>query len=1028
MRKFKLLLFLFLIPLTLVAQERLISGTVVDEKGEILPGVNVIVKGTTNGAITNMEGVYQIKISDAENQTLVFRFIGYESREIKIGSNSQINVALNAEAIGLNEVVAVGYGTQKKATLTGAISSIKSEELIATKGQNVQNMLTGRLPGVRVVQKTSEPGDFSNQFDIRGFGSPLVVIDGVPRTDFVRMDPNEVESISVLKDASAAVYGVRAANGVVLITTKKGDKGAPKLSYSMYYGVQYPAEILKPVGAIDRMTLMNEKSMRSLNNPVLTYSEEEFEKYRNGTLTSTDWYDAVMRNYAPQQQHNLNMTGGSERVTYFVNLGYSDQGGFWKSNDLNYSRFNLRSNIEAKVTDRLTFSLKLNGIMDNREGAEADSWQVFKTLWRSVPNEPVYANGNSDYLQKPSADIDNPLAMTDASISGYKEQKNKIFQSTMELSYDIPGVKGLAAKGLFSYDARMSDNSTYNRMYSEYNYDSATDSYSEVKKNAPTSLDRYYGINEKILYQMSLNYKKVIAENHNLDALVLFEAAHSTGDNIHAKREFSLDFPYLFAGNALNQLGTANPDGIFEYASNGFVGKLNYDFRGKYLMEFSFRYDGSSKFEKDNQWGFFPGGSIGWRLSEEGFIKNNFSFIQNLKLRASYGEMGDDGALAYQFLSGYDYPASGYKQGQYPTGYVFDGVFTNSLGFRAAANPYITWFTVRTLNVGVDGDLWNGKLGFTMDYFEREREGLLANRLVSLPGTVGTQMPQENINSDFTNGFEVELRHRSKINEFRYNVSGQFSITRPKNLYREQAPFGNSYQNWRSNQNDRYKNIWFGYGDGGRYISYDDIANSNVFTSNATLPGDYKYKDWNNDGVIDDNDKHPIANKEIPLVNFGLNFSAEYKGFDLSMLFQGAAMSYVVMSSALRQPLLWDGNALEMFMDRWHPVDPTMDPFDPNNEWVSGEYSYGATTSEDDSQYAIQRGTYVRLKNIELGYTLPKSMLRRMKVDNVRFFVNGYNLLTFSGVEGVDPEKPDDLYGYMYPLNKTVNVGAKISF
>ncbi len=1028
MKRTKIILLILLFPVLLFAQERTITGKVTENSGEGIPGVSIVIKGTSSGTITNVDGDYSIsKIS--ENTTLVFSFVGLKTQEISVGNQTSISITMVEDAIGIEEIIAVGYGTQKKGSLTGAISSITSDEITATKGQNVQNMLTGRLPGVRVVQRNSEPGNFDNSFDIRGFGSPLVIIDGVPRGDLQRLDPSEIESVSVLKDASAAVYGVRAANGVVLVTTKKGEKGAPKLSYSMFYGMQYPAELLKPIGAVDRMSLFNERTMRSTSNPQITYGEEEFEAYRTGAKQSSDWYGAVLRDNAPQQQHNFNLSGGSENVSYFVNLGYANQEGFWNSDDLNYNRFNLRANIEAKVSKRLTFGLKLNGIMDKRSGPRESTRSVFKSLWRSVPNEPIYANDNPDYLQLPASDIENPVGLMSADLSGFNERQNRIFQSTMDLKYDIPGVKGLTAKGLFSYDTRMSDNSAFRKTYQEYNYSLATETYTGVKKGTPTKMERYYGINQNILYQVSLNYDRSFNDVHNLNVLALFEGAHSEGDNLVAEREFSIDFPYLFAGNSLNQVGTANPNGINEYASNGFVGKLNYDYKGKYLVEFSFRYDGSSKFQEDNRWGFFPGGSVGWRISEESFIKDNFAFIDNLKLRASYGQMGDDGALDYQFLSGYDYPnTSGGRRNAYPTGYMFGGTFINALGFRAAANPNITWFTVNTMDIGIDGDFWRGKLGFTADYFERERDGLLANRLVSLPGTFGAIMPQENLNSDFTNGFEIELRHRNQINDFRYNVSGNFSLTRPRMSYKEQSPFGNSYDQWRNSDNDRYKDIWFGYSDGGRYTSYEEIANSDVFTSISTLPGDYKYEDWNGDGIIDGNDNHPIARKNNPLINFGLNLAADYKGFDLSMLFQGASMSYVVMNEALRQPLMWDGNALYYFMDRWHTEDPTLDPYDPNNTWNEGLFAYGGKTSDADSEYSMQDGTYVRLKSIELGYTIPKTVLNKVNIGNVRVFINAYNLLTFTKVYAVDPEKPDAENGYMYPLNKTVNLGAKITF
>jgi TonB-linked SusC/RagA family outer membrane protein len=1028
MKKTKVILLLLLFPVLLFAQELTITGKVTEISGIGIPGVSVVLKGTTVGTITDADGQYSIS-KVPENSILTFSFVGMKTQEIPIDDKTSINVTMVEDAIGIEEVIAVGYGTQKKATLSGSVASIKSEDIVASKNQNVQNMLTGKLAGVRVVQKTSEPGVFNNQFDIRGFGSPLIVIDGVPRGDIQRIDPNEIESISVLKDASAAVYGVRAANGVVLITTKKGKHGAPKLSYSMYYGFQVPAEVLKPTGAIDRMTLYNERSMRSVTNPNLTYSDEEFEKFYNGTRTSTDWYNAVMKDYAPQQQHNVNLSGGADRVDYFVNLGYLDQRGFWKSGDLSYERFNMRSNINAKVSDRINFSLKLNGILDDRNAPDSDAWTVFKTLWRTVPDEPIFANNTQPFYQKMASDIDNVYAMTNSDVSGFEKRNTKIFNSSMELSYDIPGIEGLVAKGLFSYDTRISDNSNFSKSYNEYRYDEATEAYTSITKNAPTSLDRSYGVSNNTLYQISLSYDQTFADKHNINTLLLLEGAKSKGDNIYAAREFSIPLPYLFAGNAENQEGTANPNGINEYASNGLVGKLTYDYEGKYLLDLNFRYDGSSRFPENERWGFFPGGSIGWRISEESFLKNNLSYLDNLKIRASYGKMGDDGALDYQYLSGYDYPnTSGAPRGNYPTGYMFDGSYTNALGFRAAPNPNITWYTVNTFNVGLDTDFGNGKLGFTFDYFNRERDGLLANRLISIPGTFGSTMPQENLNGDQTNGVEFELRHRNRIGELSYNVSGNVAITRTKRLYVERANSGNSYDNWRNNRANRYNDIWFGYGDAGRYASYEEIANSNIFTNIATLPGDYIYKDWNEDGIIDGNDKYPIATTSYPLLNFGINIGAQYKNIDLTMLFQGASMYYIGMGEQLSRPLMWDGNALDYFMDRWRPVDPKSDPYDPANEWITGDYAYGAFTPDNDSEFRMQEGTYVRLKNIELGYTIPKQILNKININKARLFINGYNLLTFTGVKGIDPEKPEDLYGYMYPLNQTLNFGAEITF
>lgn len=463
----------------------------------------------------------------------------------------------------------------------------------------------------------------------------------------------------------------------------------------MYYGFQTPAEVLKPVGAVDRMTLFNEKQMRDLVNPSHKYSDEQINAFLNGERQSTDWYDAIMKNSAPQQSHNVTISGGGEKVDYFVSFGYMDQKGFFTSDALDYNRYNIRSNINAQVTKNLKLGVKLSGMIDDREGNSKDAWEVFKNLWRSAPDQPIYANNTAPYFQKPESADDNPMALIDKDVTGYKKRGNKLFQSTFEAEYTVPKVKGLKLKALFSYDTKINDESKWTKEYSYYEYNEAADSYTGATRLGPTNLERTYNNSWSTLWQASINYDNTFA-GHHVSGLMLFEEAHGVGDNITASRNFSIPLPYLFAGDSDGQIGTANPNNIRENASQGLVGRFNYDYKGKYLAEFSFRYDGSSKFPADNRWGFFPAASIGWRISEESFIKDKLTFMDNLKLRASYGKMGDDSASDYQFISGYDYPnTSGGTNNNYPTGYMFGGAYINSLGFRAVPNPNITWYTVK---------------------------------------------------------------------------------------------------------------------------------------------------------------------------------------------------------------------------------------------------------------------------------------------------------------------------------------------
>ena len=1015
-----------------VAQEgKRITGLVKDQLGDPIIGANVVVKGTTNGEITDIDGNFILQNVPA-NAVIQISYIGYLAQEIPVGNKSSFDILLLEDTQKLDEVVVVGYGTQKKVTLTGAVSAIQSDEIITTKNENAQNMLTGKIPGVRVMQKSAEPGSFNNNFDIRGMGDPLIIIDGVPRDNMTRLDPNDIESMSVLKDASAAIYGVRAANGVVLITTKKGKEGRVELEYSGNVGWQNPSGAVKSVSAADWMTLKNEKSMHNVNGGTLLYSLDEIEAYRNGTKQGTDWYDAVMRPLAPQTQHTLSARGGNEKTHYYMSAGYLYQESFLRSNSLNYDRFNVRSNVTSKITDRLTIDLNMSGIMDQKDQPYQNSDWIIRAMQRSPATQPIYANNNPDYLLYGWIEGDNPVAMMDADQVGYKKYNNKWFQTSAQATYDVPWIEGLQMKGMFSYDYQIADNKIYARTYNEYEYDDATSEYIAREREGTSTFRREHYTKQSWLYQVSLNYNHTFNEDHNVTGLLLLEGQRRDGDNFFAKRELALDLDQLFAGNTDNQEGnmsTGDSD-LYQEANMGLVGKFGYDYKSKYLAEFSFRYDGSSMFGTGSQWGFFPSGSIGWRISEEDFWKDSkLSFINNAKIRASYGKLGDDSASSYQFITGYTYPASG-DYNKRPGGYVFNGSYVNSTANKGIANTNITWYIAKTFDVGFDLDAWNRLLGLSVDYFSRTRTGLLATRSTSLPTVVGASLPQENLNGDFTQGFDLEISHYNRIGDFGYNLKGIFSYVRTKDTYIERGASGNSYENWRNNTNQRYQNIVWGYGDGGRYTSYADIANSNVYAGYSTLPGDYKYLDWNGDGIISDLDKYPIGYENRPLINFSLNIGADWKGFDLNLLFQGAAMQYNRYIEQLREPM-WGNdysNALDYFMDRWHPVDPTADPYNPSTEWVSGEYAYTGTLADEYSAYNVHNSSYVRLKSAELGYTFPQKWIGKSGIKNLRLYVNGYNLFTIKGVP-FDPEHSgNDSYGNLYPLNRTFSVGVNVKF
>lgn len=1023
-----------LVSLPAAAQNsRTITGVVTNQDNTPLSGVSVSLKGSIVGTSTDSAGRYSIAVPDGKG-TLVFSYIGLGVKELDITSGNTLNTQLTSSGSTLDDVVVVGYGTQKKASLTGAVSQIKGEEVVNTKNENIQNMITGKIPGVRVMQRTSEPGSFNNNFDIRGMGAPLIVIDGIPRTAdaFQRLNPNHIENISVLKDASAAIYGVRAANGVVLVTTKKGSRGKIELVYSGSYSAQIPSGLPKTVDAMQYMTLRNERAQHNVNGGAPVFTPEQFEEYRSGAKQSTNWYPYVFSKYAPQTMHNLSASGGNDKTTYFASLGYQYQEGFFKSSDLTYNKYDLRSNVSTKITDRLTFDLNLNLIMDEQDRPYQDSWWIVRSFWRQGPQIPVYANGDPTKPFHGLIEGDNPVSFMDADLIGYKKYNNKWVQTSASLKYDVNGVKGLYVKGLFSYDYNTSGANLFQKEYTQYRYDEASKTYTDFSRQSPNRIRRESFARTQTLTQASLNYDGSF-NRHKVSGLLLGEAQKRTSDNFAAQRDLVLVLPYLFAGAADGQLATMNSDGnsLYENSNLAVAGRATYGFDDKYLAEVLFRYDGSSKFAKGQQWGFFPAASVGWRISNEDFFKNSsaLSFINHLKVRASYGKTGDDNASNYQFIGGYNYPTRSDAR-NFSGGYVFNGSFNASADNKGIPNPNITWFTSKTFDLGLEVEVLNGLFGVTADYFSRHRDGLLAFRSGGIPTVVGAGLPEENLNSDRTYGFDMELTHRNRIGDFRYDARGIFSLTRVKRLYVDRSPIGSSWSNWKNNQNDRLQGVHNGLQGDGQFQSWDDIWNSPTYIGRGTVIGDYKYEDWNGDGEVNGNDVHPIHYNQVPWMNFSFIFNANYKNFDLNFLLQGSALASTIYGEQLREPMWGSGEsgAMVQFMDRWHPVDPLADPYDPATMWTSGHYAYTGTLADVNSSFNTVDGSYLRLKSVELGYSLPSRLVKRIGINDFRVYANTYNLVTFSKVRYVDPEHTNDLFGYLYPLNKTVSLGVNLVF
>lgn len=1025
------------------AQGIMVKGKVVDQHNEPVIGATVGVDKGKAKTVTDIDGNFTLQVP--ANAQIVVNYIGMKPATQSVGGRRELNFVLQDDVNQLQDVVVVGYGTQKRGSITGSVAAVKGDEMVRTKNENPQNMLTGRVAGVRVWQKSSEPGSYNNNFDVRGMGTPLVIIDGVPRdmSDFQRMNADDIQDISVLKDASASIYGLRSANGVVLVTTKKGQAGHTKFSYNGSYTIQSPKSMPKLLDAYKTMTLYNERNLNNVNGGSKIYTDEMFDEFRNGTRRETDWNNLIFAKTSPQTNHNITVSGGNDKTQYFVSFGAFYQEGFFKSGDLNYHKYNITSNLTTEVYRGLKLSLNINAMTDKQNNPYCTSTDIIRNYWRQGVLFPAYADEAGTMLNYDGLDLEeNTVAKMTADISGYRRYKQSQVLTSGIVEYDFGTLtnvlKGLKAKVMFSYDYHLNNNTIYRKQYYQYAYDPATQTYKQklYASSAPSNLRREHYDTQQFLSQYTLSYNRDFGP-HSIAAVVGMETQRRTGDNFYAMRNLAFSSPYLFNGVEEGQVANSATGGIYSANYNAFIGRLNYSFAQRYLIEGQFRYDGSSKFAKGHRWGFFPSVSLGWVVSEEPWFKKIefLKGVDQLKLRASYGEMGDDSGANYDWVAGYTYPSTsgnsekGYYN-QYAPGFIFGSQFVYAATPMAIPNELISWYKAKTFNVGVDFDTNNKLFGFSLDYFSRKMTGLYEYRTSVFPTVIGAKPPRENANSSRNFGMELELRHHNRIGRnFVYNVKGIVTITRQKYLTAIQnGPYANAYDQWRNDHlNNRYQGVQFGYEGNGRYQNWDEIWNETLYHEKDLLPGDYKYLDWNGDGEINSQDEHPYAFDQTPWMNYSLSIDCAYKGFDFSMLWQGSALG----SMSYEEPLysIWGqngGGALEQYWDRWHPADENADPYDPNTKWVKGYYAYTGHYPSANSTFNRVSTAYLRLKQIELGYTLPKWKV--FPSLNLRVYANAYNLFTITGVKFVDPEHPSDDLGRLYPLNRTYTFGVQVSF
>ncbi|PGH40180.1 MAG: SusC/RagA family TonB-linked outer membrane protein, partial [Candidatus Nephrothrix sp. EaCA] len=1001
------------------------------ETGEPLPGVNVLVKGTTHGASTDIDGKYVLETENSE-AVLVFTFVGYLTQEIPLNSQSVIDVQLAPASKELQEVVVVGYGVQKKAHLTGAIADISGKDILTTRTSSLAAALAGKVPGLQIRQNNGQPGSFNTNINVRGMGTPLFVIDGVVRNDgaeFQKLNPQDIESITVLKDASAAIYGINASNGVILVTTREGKKGALHVSYDGLYGVSAPTRHTQMMTPSQYWEIRNENDYHSRGTPYFS-APDELNKAKN--LPYTDWYGAVFKNQVFQQQHNLTLEGGNDLISTFMNFGFQTDNGLLRSGDIGYQKVTFRNRTVFNASKNFKVELGLAGYKDLRK--QPGTWDdafffINKAVHGLIPSESVYANNNESYYNRPRPLTDNPVLMSQSDLYGYGEWREGLLQSTIALTYAVPKAEGLKLKLQGAYDFKNAIRTRVQKRTLVYEYAAADNKYRPHNTPLDPSIREENNNTGRANLQAHIVYNTKIAQVHEVGATLVGEAREDKERYVSAQRFYQSD---LFTVDNIDRAPTTNQQAggwtsLSTYLS--LIGRFNYAYKSKYLFEFAFRRDGSYRYSPDKRWGFFPVGSVGWQVSEEKFIKSKFPALSDLKLRASYGKTAQDAGNAFQFLQGY----------RSYNGYVMDagGNFSNGFESGPLLNSNLTWTTSKTINLAVDIGLWSEKLNFTFEIYRRNRSGLLVTRAQALPNTFGAVLPQENLESDRIDGYEFMLGHRNKINNFNYGVSANMNVARAKMIYQERAAFQSSWDRWRNGAADRWQDIGWGYQTAGQYQNFDQIRNGVIETvsngNSRTLPGDYIHEDVNGDGVISDKDRMPLFWNGQPKLIFGVTAYFNWKGLDFNMVWQGAGKYSVKYNEILGNVLALDySNSPAMYYDRWH----LKDVYNPDSEWVPGKYPATRRLDSDNGanrlESNVQRvdATYARLKTIELGYTVrPYEFLKKIGVSKLRFYVNAFNLVVISNkyLKNFDPEITDG-NGFQYPLSKSFYSGVNITF
>jgi len=1003
--------------LSVIVEQETITGVVRDAAtGESMPGVNVVVEGTSIGTNTGPDGTFELTVPSLE-ENLVFTFVGFQRLVVPIDGRTEVDVQLQMSVFSGDELIVVGYGVQARETLSGSVSSIQGPRLQQIPVTNLANTLSGNLPGIVTVNQSGEPGYDGALIRIRGESTlnnnqPLIVIDGVPDRagGLDRINPRDIESVTILKDASAAIYGSRAANGVILITTKRGREGAPQFTIDVNQGFNQPTRIPEMADAATYMQMLNEVDNYRGQGDRFTQAEIDCHRLQQDpwACPDTDWFDETLKPFSQQSRMDMSVAGGSESMRYFISFSGLTEDGFYRNSSTRYNEYSFRSNLDGRLSDNIALSVDILGRFEDRNFPTASAGQTFRMLMRGKPNEHgFWPNG------LPAPDIENGInpVVTGTDATGYDNDERYYFQSNARLNIEVPQVEGLSFTGTAVFDQDFRDRKRWQTPWTLYDFTgfdaSGEPTFNEsLVPNNDANLQQWSDRGRNILLNLVGNYR-VDFENHTVSLLLGTESQRITNTGFNAFRRY-------FVSTQIDQLSFGGEDqqGIGGGSSSlgdrpdnatrlNFFSRVNYNYQSKYMVEFIARYDGSYIFPEDNRFAFFPSVSAAWRLTQEDWFRNATGFFDELKLRASYGQTGNDRIEPFQFMNTF-------RTGG---GYIFNNTPGQSIFPGETPNRNVSWEVATQFDVGIEASMLNDQLAFEIDYFTENRSDILWWRNASVPQSAGISLPRENIGEVDAWGFDGSISWRSQIsNNFMLGITLNGGYATNKIVNWDEPPGAPEWQR----STGRPMNTGLYYRAIGVFRDQEHVDSMPSWS--GARPGDLIFEDVNGDGVIDADDRVRVDRTGLPKWNGGLNISSQFRNFDFLVFFQGAAGASQYISTESGD----FGNYFNDFArDRWTPDN--IDASQPRAYQREEEY----WMSNANTHFYFNTD-YVRLKNMEIGYNLPGSITDPVGISRMRVYANGFNLLTFSDF-WMDPEARN-AQGSFYPQKRIFNFGLSMAF